>query len=279
MKRAYPATAIAIGLATISQPALAQTADWSGFSIGGNIGVAINDDDSDTVVFDTNRDGTFNDTVRTGAGADAFSPGFCDGAAVGRTPGEGCRSSGDNVNFSVKAGYDWQFGDFVVGALAEYAVVNIGDDVTAFSTTPASYTFSRDLNAVAAVRGRAGYAFGGSLIYATAGMAWGDMDHTFGTTNGANSFTPSGDGDTDGYQVGLGYEFMLDPGLMGPGWSLGMEYLWTSLDDGDYQVAVGPGTAPPTNPFLLVDPTGTDMRRTKDSFDYGTLGFTLNSRW
>ena len=34
------------------------------------------------VVFDTNRDGTYGDTVRTIANVDAFSPGFCGGAAM-----------------------------------------------------------------------------------------------------------------------------------------------------------------------------------------------------
>lgn len=37
-------------------------------------------------MFDTNRDGNFNDTVRTTLGANAFSEGFCQGAAQGRTP-------------------------------------------------------------------------------------------------------------------------------------------------------------------------------------------------
>ena len=56
---------------------------------------------------------------------------------------------------------------------------------------------------------------------------------------------------------------------------MGVEYLLTSLDDSDYEVAVGRGAAPATNPFLLVNTSGTDMRRTKDDFEYGTLGVTL----
>lgn len=281
MKRTYPTAALIAGLASLSPTAFAQTSDWSGFSIGINAGQGMRDDNGgETVVFDTNRDGTFDDTVRTGLGADAFSPGFCNGAAIGATAAEGCRTSGDdNINYGLKVGYDWQFGNFVVGALAEYTVVNLGDDVSAFSTTPASYTFTRDLNGVTAVRGRAGYAFGTSLLYATGGMAWGDMAQSFTTTNTANSFTRTGGSDVHGYQLGVGYELMLDPGMMGPGWSLGIEYLMTSLDDSDYQVAVSQGTAPATNPFLLVDPSGTDMRRTNEDFEYSVIGATLNWRW
>lgn len=229
-------------------------------------------------MFDTNRDGNFNDTVRTTLGANAFSEGFCQGAAQGRTPADGCRSGEDgNLNYSLRAGYDWQFGNWVVGAVGEYAVVNIGNDVSAFSTTPASYTFTRDLNSVTALRARGGYAFGDSLVYATGGWAWADMDHSFSTTNTVNAFTTSGGEDVDGYQLGVGYEMQL--GNMGwSNWSLGAEYLWTSLDDGDYEVAVGPGTAPATNPFLLVNTTGTDMQRTGDDFEFGTFSMTLNAR-
>jgi outer membrane immunogenic protein len=271
MKRGLLA-ALTFAGAAIAGSAHAQ--EWNGFYIGGGAGYSFKSDDSETVVFDTNRDGNFNDTVRTGAGADAFSPGFCSGAAQGTTPGAGCRTSDDNVNFSARAGYDWQFGNWVVGAVGEYTQVNIGDDVSAFSTTPASYTFTRDLNSVTALRARAGYAMDTLLVYGTGGMAWGDMDRSFTTTNGANSFTPSGDDDAQGYQLGLGVEKKLTPR-----WTLGVEYLHTSLDDGDYRVAVGRGTAPLTNPFLLVDPTGTDMRRTNDSFEYGSLAVTTNWRF
>ena len=73
------------------------------------------------------------------------------------------------------------------------------------------------------------------LLYATAGMAWGDMDQSFTTTNTVNTFTPSEDSEIDGYQVGLGYEVKLgDIWMIGSGWSMGLEYIWTSLDDGDY---------------------------------------------
>lgn len=274
MTRNLLATALLCGVASSAMAANAQTTgDWSGLYAGGTVGYSMKSDDSETVIFDTNRDGNFNDTVRTGAGADAFSPGFCSAAAQGRTPADGCRSSDDNLSYSVRAGYDWQFGNWVVGALGEYSVVNIGDDVSAFSTTPASYTFTRDLNSVAALRARGGYAFDDLLVYATGGYAWGDMDRSFTTTNTANSFTPSGDDDATGYQLGLGIEKQFTPR-----WSVGLEYLYTSLNDDDYEVAVGRGTAPLTNPFLLVNTAGTDMRRTNDKFEFGSIAVTASWR-
>lgn len=256
--------------------ASAQTAtDWSGLYFGGAVGYATpNESDDESVLFDTNLDGTFKDTVSTAAGADAFSPGFCDGAAIGRTPAEGCRDTVDNVSYALRAGYDWQVGNLVFGGVAEVSQARIGTDVTAFSTTPASYTFTRDLNTLIALRARGGVAWDKFLAYATAGYAQGDVDHGFSTTNGANSFTPTGDDEASGYQVGGGLEYAWNQN-----WSFGLEYLYTSLKDDDYQVRVGRGTAPVTNPFLLVNAAGTDMRRSEENIEFGTINATVNFRY
>lgn len=105
------------------------------------------------------------------------------------------------------------------------------------------------------------------------------MDHSLTTTNTVNAFTPTQDSEIDGYHLGLGHEMKLgDAWPVGSGWSMGVEYIWTELDDGDDPVAVGPGTAPSTNPFLIVDPTGTDMKRTNNLFAYSTVGLTLHWR-
>jgi len=277
MNRKLITTALLTGAASLAPSAFAQTADWTGLYVGVQAGLAKEVGKTDRVAFDTNRDGNFNDTVRTPLGADAFSPGFCQGAARGGTAAGGCRFGTDeNLGYGVKAGYDWQFGNFVVGAVGDYNVVNIGSDVSAFSTTPASYTFTRDLKSVAALRARAGYAFDTSLVYATGGWAWGDMDRSFSTTNTTNSFTASEGDDPQGYQVGAGYELQLD-NMMGNNWSVGIEYLWTQLED-DSVVAVGRGTALPTNPFLLVNSTGTDIARQNEDFEFGQLNLTLSWR-
>lgn len=268
------AMAALAGLSAIGAPALAQdAADWSGFYVGGSVGYSEQaSNDGETLLFDTNRDVTFDDTVRTGAGANAFSPGFCSGAAIGNAPAAGCRTTDGNINLALRAGYDWQFGNWVVGGVAEASKVRIGDDASGFSTTPASYTFTRDLDYVLAARARAGYAFDRYLVYGTAGFAWGELDHSFTTTNTANSFTPSGDGDNAGYQVGAGFEMML-----GESMSVGVEYLRTSLDDDEYTVDIGPGTAPPTNPFRLVNTAGTFTKRSEDKFEYDT--FSVTAAW
>jgi outer membrane immunogenic protein len=278
MKRALLSVALFAAAGGLAPAALAQDGDWTGLYVGGHVGYSFKSD-QEAVLFDTDRDGAFDDTVRTAGGADFFSPGFCEGAARGNTQAAGCRKTDGNVNYSVRVGYDLQFGNWVVGAVGEYAVHNIGDDVSAFSTAQDSYTFSRDLNTLTSVRLRGGWATEEYLLYLTGGIAWGDVDQNFSTTNTINTFAPATESEIEGYQVGLGYEFKLgDMWLIGSGATFGVEYMWTSLDDGMYPVAVGPGTAPATNPFLIVDPTGTDMERTKDLFEYSSLGFTLGYR-
>jgi outer membrane immunogenic protein len=268
------AAALGLGAGMIGAPAHAQTADWTGFYFGGTIGLAAADTEGESTTFDTNLDGGYGDTVRTGAGVNAFSPGFCAGYAYGRTPNEGCRDDVDeNGSYALKAGYDHQFGSFVIGALGEVSIVNLSDDHTAFSTTPASYTFTRDVNALAAVRGRAGYALGDGLFYATGGAVWADVDHGFSSTNTANSFTSTDGGDNWGYQMGAGFEFQWTRNV-----SVGLEYIFSNIQDDEHVVAVGRGTAPLTNPFLLVNSAGTNMRRTDDEIKVHQLGVALNWR-
>jgi outer membrane immunogenic protein len=107
-------------LAVTTAPAFAQSGDdeWEGAYVGGSIGrAAQNNDRNESVLFDTNLDGNFGDTVRTVAGVNAFSPGFCGGAANGRTPIEGCRGDSDGLEYNIRAGYDQQNGNIVYGVL------------------------------------------------------------------------------------------------------------------------------------------------------------------
>lgn len=258
----------------LAGPAQAQEADWSGLYVGAHAGLTSADgSDSETVLFDTNLDGGFGDTVRTAAGANAFSPGFCGGAASSPAPVTGCDEDDDGFEFGARLGYDWRFGNFIVGPVAEIARTTVKDSVAAFSTTPAQYTLSRKLKSVAAFRLRGGYAFGDNLIYATGGVAQGDMDQSFNTTNTANTFVLRGDDKATGYQWGGGYERKIAPQV-----TLGLEYLYTNLDDDDFRVR-SQGPAATTNPFLIVNPAGTDFRRSEDELKFHSVRVTASYRF
>lgn len=280
MKTIHAASAGLALLATAITPAFAQSGEeWVGGYYGVYLGAAQSPDDSgsDRFLFDTDLDGRYGDTVRTPAGADAFSPGFCNGAARTATPDGGCSRNDGGADFGLRGGYDWQSGNWVYGLLGEYGTVDVRDAVSAYSTTPAYYTMFRKVDSLAAIRGRVGMAFGAqseNLLYLTGGWAYARIDNDFTTSNAANSFEGTGSSSASGYQVGLGYERKVTQNF-----SLGLEYLFTSLDDDGYRVRTGPGTAPPTNPFLLVNADGTDMRRSDTDFDFDSVRLTANWRF
>lgn len=274
MKLTQLTASVALMAALTAGYATAQ--DWTGPYVSGHLdATSIDDDDSERLMFDTDRDGAYDDTVRTGAGADAFSPGFCAGAPNGNNAAAGCESDDDNTtDYGVRLGYDWQSGNWVYGVVGEYSKVEIDDNVTGFSTTPAAYHMRREIDGALALRARLGYAYNDWLVYGTAGVVRADIERAFATTNGANSFTPSGGDDGTGSQIGFGVERKTLSN-----WSFGVEYMMTNVKDEGYNIAVGPGTAPATNPFLIVSPTGTDFMRSSDEIKNHSIRFTASYRF
>lgn len=266
----------AASLAAFATPAFAQSDDkpWEGAYIGGTIGVpAQENDNGESVLFDTDRDGKFGDTVRTTTGANAFSPGFCNGAANGRTPAEGCRGDKDGIEFNVRGGYDIQKGNMVYGVVVEGGSSDARDSVSAFSVTPAFYYFTREIDYSLGARLRVGYAARGALFYATGGAAFAKIKNEFETSNTANTFTENGSSNSLGYAAGGGAEVKVTKKI-----SLGLEYLYTNYAEDKYRINVGRGTAPATNPFLLVS-GGTDFRRSDSDFDMHNIRLTAAYRF
>lgn len=275
--RIFIAAAAIAGAALLATPAFAQDADtWTGLYVGGHIGYGFQPkDESETILFDTNLDGNFGDTVNTSAPANAFSPGFCGGAANGTAPAAGCDGDRDGIEGGVHVGYDYQTsGGLVIGAVADYDRTRLRDSVSAFSTTPARYTMTRRLRDTASFRLRAGFAAGRTLFYATGGFAYGNIRNSFTTSNTANSFTDNGNEHGWGYVFGGGIERKLGSHV-----SVGLQYLYRSIDAGDYVVRAGPGTAPLTNPFRIVNASGTDFARSSDRFTSHAVQATASYRF
>lgn len=272
--------AFALAAPVAAQDAEGQPSDYfNGFYVGGTFALdATANDDNDGIAFDTNRDGSFDNTVTTTLGANAFSPGFCGGTAQART-NTGCGDDKDSYGYAIRAGVDRRVGGdgmFVAGLLVEAAKSESVDYVSAFSTTPASYTVARQLDHNFALRGRLGVSPGDGrgLFYVTGGVAYGKIEHAFATSNTANSFTETNDDEYMlGGQVGGGAELYFMPNA-----SVTFEYLYSSFDDDDYFVAVGPGTAPATNPFLLGG-GGTNLRAADTDLDLHSFRVGLNFRF
>ncbi|UYV16654.1 outer membrane protein [Porphyrobacter sp. ULC335] len=247
--------------------------EFEGFYAGASIGYDFQASDGDEFIsFDRGSNGSFGETVTTAAGANAFSPGFCGGAATS-PQNANCESDSDGVSFNGHFGYDSQMGKLVVGLVGEVGTANVRDAVSAFSTTPAFYYMEREIDYTAALRLRAGYTPATStLVYLTGGLAYAKLDQEFETSNTANSFTVIADDKAWGYQLGAGIEQKV-----GKAFSIGIEYLYTGYNDDDTLIRVGQGTAPATNPFVLAG--GVDFKRANDDFNLQTVKAVVRYRF
>jgi outer membrane immunogenic protein len=280
-------SAAALSMMPVAAQAQDTTDDqFTGIYVGAAGGYDVQPNDVGSgILFDRNLDGRFGDTVSTGAGANAFGApvgGFCNGRANAGTsptnpvaPG-GCRNDKDGWAYYGRVGIDQQMGKIVVGAVGEFGKSEINDSVSAFSTTPASYTMTRSIGWEAAIRGRVGYVAGNStLFYGAFGPSYAKIDREFTTTNTANAFSESGKRNQWGITGGGGVEQKL-----GENFSVGLEYMYHQYQDDDYRVNAGSnGTTPATNPFLLGGTGGTDFRRSDDKFRWHSVRATAAFRF
>jgi outer membrane immunogenic protein len=259
--------------ALTATPALAQetTADapFSGAYVGGSFGFDVQPNDvGERIRFDRDLNGSFGDTISSATAANAFSPGFCNGAATGNTApaagGRGCNNDRNDIAYYGRVGFDAQRGNIVVGVVGEFGKSEIKDSVSAFSTTPAFYTMSRELNWEASIRGRAGYAVDSTLFYGTFGPGYVSLDNSFTTGNTANTFSSNGNSKQWGITGGGGIEQKL-----GKNFSIGMEYIFHRYEDTDYRVRASGG--PAGGPFTRGNAAGTDFRRGFDYFRWHSI--------
>lgn len=260
-------------------PAMAQDGEDKGFNgiyIGAAVGADVQPNDQGaSVLFDRNLDGRYDNTVLTGTGANAFSPGFCNGAARSANAGN-CRNDKDDVGYYGRVGFDHQNGSFVVGALGEFGKSNITDSTTAFSVTPASYQFTRKIDWEASIRGRVGYTPNSTtLFYGTFGPSYAKIDNSFVSSQSTNTFTGRGRSREWGVNGGGGVEQRI-----GRNFSIGLEYMYHQYNKDDYRVRVaGPAGTPFTNAANGGTVNGTDLRRSDDKFRWHSIRATAAFRF
>ena len=274
------ALAAGAAAALVALPAAAQDdAGFNGLYVGAAGGYDVQSNDRNSrILFDRNLDGRYGDVVRTGSGADAFGPGFCNGAARNQlSPANGgsCANDRDDWAYYGRVGLDTQRGRLVVGVVGEFGTTNITDTVTAFSGTPASYVFSRGIDWEAGIRARAGFTPNDTtLFYGTFGPGYARIDRAFGSTNLTNTFTGSGKRNQFGIQGGGGVEQRIGR------FSIGLEYLYHQYRDDDYVVrAAGPAGTPFTNAANGGTTAGTDFRRSDEQFRWHSMRATVGFRF
>jgi outer membrane immunogenic protein len=118
-------------------------------------------------------------------------------------------------------GYNWQMpgSRLVLGAEADIQVSSIGETFDQ-GGEPALHQKS-NLDWFGTVRGRVGYAFDASLLYATGGLAYGRINDNVESQFKKNETVT-------GYVLGGGYEYNFSPA-----WSLKAEYQYVNLGKND----------------------------------------------
>jgi outer membrane immunogenic protein len=124
-------------------------------------------------------------------------------------------------------GYNWQTGQIVYGLEADFQGSGISDsfNVTVASNGgPLGVNASQRLNYFGTARGRIGYAFDRTLLYATGGFAYGRVNDSILLTNGAATAPLASNTTKTGFVIGAGAEYRF-----APTWSVKAEYQYIDL--------------------------------------------------
>lgn len=145
-------------------------------------------------------------------------------------PAMGFDANGGGGIAGVQIGADYQFDQFVIGAVADIALSNhraeIGLDLGGVAASVSS-----ELTYLATIRGRAGVAFENLLAYAHGGVAFGKTEQEI---SGGGVVAFENDVDRVGFTIGAGIEYAVTENI-----SLQTEYAYTSF--GDEELVALPG--------------------------------------
>lgn len=181
--------------------------DWTGFYVGANAGVAWNN---------SSIDGDFvsNDVRLLDNSIDGDQTVFTAGGLLG---------------------YNYQIDQIVLGIETDINYLGFSDDRKrdfAFDGLDVTTKSSFEADWFGTIRGRLGFAIDNVLIYGTGGAAYGHMNANgkVTATDGVDTAVWKGSADSTnwGWTVGGGAEYGID------NWSLGLEYLYVDLGDGNW---------------------------------------------
>lgn len=218
---------------------------WSGFYVGLNAGAG----------FRSGNDGRADRVFDNGGGA-PVGAGLI--AAINADLALAGRRGSDDTGFTggAQIGYNWQFGSLVFGVEADINYLDRGDGdrgyrILGIGGTGLDLTVNGNRGGsdyFGTLRGRIGYAFDRTMIYATGGFAYSDGGNGRGgavvTDPGAGgavvaTYTSRGSSRDWGYAVGAGIEHAFTNN-----WSAKLEYLYVDVDRGGSRQYTSTGPAP-----------------------------------
>ncbi|HEX4110994.1 MAG TPA: OmpA family protein [Stellaceae bacterium] len=139
------------------------------------------------------------------------------------TVGPGYSFSPDGGMGGAHAGYNFQFGPYVLGLEGDAEGGSISGNGP-IGTSVFSVHSNMDFDA--SIRGKLGFAFNRVLLYGTGGVAFGDVSTDY--INGAGVQFANSSGIRVGWTAGGGAEYAVTPN-----WDLGLEYRYTDLGHED----------------------------------------------
>jgi len=231
---------------------------WTGFYIGVHAGASWSDNDVDYLVNDPTGGASFTGRNFAFCGAPAGVGVTVLATTIFDVNGT-CRDGNASFLGGGQIGYNWQSGAWVYGIEADGSWRDLSQDFFGvFGNNPtAGAPFGSVANdtvymrseqgALGTVRGRIGWAPGQWLLYATGGLAVGEVRHTVvevlnpGTTCitlvVGNCRGASVSDTKVGWTAGAGIEW-----AVGSNWSIGAEYLFVDLGSTTVAFAPTPGT-------------------------------------
>lgn len=135
----------------------------------------------------------------------------------------------------VQGGFNYQMGSFVLGIEADASWSDIDGSSSEDGDIggPVTYNSDLELEWLASVRLRGGFAIDRALIYGTGGIAFAQMNYDYDITDGVDTFTGSFDENMTGWTLGGGVEYAATQNF-----TVKLEYLYTDLGDFDDSTTV-----------------------------------------
>jgi opacity protein-like surface antigen len=150
------------------------------------------------------------------------------GNTVEIEPGEWGYLDGNALGYGLRGGVDYVMDGFVLGAVADWSF-GMGDEIA----KDGLYRAELNMPHLATIRARAGYTAGTALFYVTGGYAQAELELK---AEGIDGLGPNGSNSdwTAGWTLGAGVDIALTEQV-----SMGLEYLYVSLDDVSYTIDDG----------------------------------------
>lgn len=145
------------------------------------------------------------------------------------------RMNGNSWLAGLQIGANYQIGRIVFGAEADVSWTDLSSARTflPYPKNPGSpaWEIENQLDMLGTVRGRLGFANGPVLVYATGGLAWGNVESNIQPVYKGGFVSAHGNFDEThiGYAIGGGVEWML-----ARNWTIKAEYLFIDLGKEDY---------------------------------------------